>query len=234
MSVDAPTSRSRIRLVNWDLENLLSIAYGVERQRISGLPPWPARTLFTILAKGDDAADAKLASLSQEQQRMEQEHMMQVLLTDRFKLKVHWDQGKGDSYALVVAKPGRIQESKGGPPTEDEIKRFGTHPVPALYQRPDERGYYYWVGHGATMKDLAPVLSLEMGGPVVDETGLPGKYDFVLKYGVATDRDRAADDLDPRPPLDQAIQDELGLKLERKKGSVPWLVIDHIEKPSAN
>ena len=84
------------------------------------------------------------------------------------------------------------------------------------------------------MKDLAATLGFQMHGSVVDETGLLGKYDFVLKYRGATDRDRAPDDLDPMLPLDQAIQDQLGLKLERKKDSVPWLVIDHIEKPSEN
>jgi len=73
-----------------------------------------------------------------------------------------------------------------------------------------------------------------MGGVVTDETGLAGNYDFVLKYRGATDRDRSPDDQDPTLPLDQAIQDQLGLKLERKKDSVPWLVIDHIEKPSEN
>jgi uncharacterized protein (TIGR03435 family) len=233
MSVDANTSRSRIRLVNWDIESILLLAYDADGQRISGLPPWPGRTVFTIQAKGDDAADAKLASLSQEQQRMEQEHMMQVLLADRFKLKTHWEQRAGYSYALVVVKPGRLHESNGGAPTEAEIKRFGSHPVPSLYQRFDGQRYN-WVGNGADMKELAALLSSEMHGPVVDETGLLGKYDFFLKYRGATDHDRAADDLDPIPPLDQAIQDQLGLKLERKRDSLPWLVIDHIEKPSEN
>lgn len=230
---EARLNRSSIRLVNWDIENLLWFAYDVRRQQILDLPRWPWPTVFTIQAKGDDAADTKLASLSQEQQRLEQEHMMQALLADRFKLRAHWDQSGGYSYALVVAKPGRIQESNGAPPTEAEIKRFGDHPVPALYQRNDGRGYD-WVGHGATMKDLAPVLSVQMGAPVTDETGLPGKYDFVLKYCGATDHDRVPDDLDPTPPLDQAIQDQLGLKLERRRDSIPRLIIDHIEKPSEN
>ena len=233
VSQDGHLNQSSIRLSNWNIENLLWLAYDVRGQRISGLPRWTVPSVFVIQAKGDAAADAKLASLTPEQQRLEQEHMMQVLLADRFKLKVHWDQGPGYSYALVVSKPGRMQESTGAPPSEAEIKRFGDHPVPQLYQRNDGRGYD-WVAHGATMKDLAPVLSVQMGASVVDETGLPGKYDFVLKYRGATDRDRAPDDMDPMPPLDRAIQDQLGLKLERKKDSVPRLVIDHIEKPSEN
>jgi len=231
--LDARLDRSSIRLTNVVMSTLLFFAYGARPQQISGLPSWPSTTVFTIQAKGDDAADAKLASLTREQQILEQQHMMQILLADRFKLKVHWDQGIGYSYALVVAKPGGIQESIGAPPSEAEVKRFGDHPVPQLYQRNDGRGYD-WVGHGATMPDLAPVLTVLMGAPVKDETGLLGRYDFVLKYRGATDRDRAPDDMDPMPPLDQAVQEQLGLKLERRKDSVPRLVIDHIEKPSDN
>jgi uncharacterized protein (TIGR03435 family) len=69
---------------------------------------------------------------------------------------------------------------------------------------------------------------------VVDKTELTGKYDFVVKYKDRWDRDRRADDMDPTPPLDRALQDELGLKLEPAKGPVKVLVIDHVEKPSEN
>jgi uncharacterized protein (TIGR03435 family) len=69
---------------------------------------------------------------------------------------------------------------------------------------------------------------------VFDKTGLTGKYDFVLKYKGRWDRDRPADDLDPTPPLDRALQDQLGLKVEPAKGPIKVLVIDHIEKPTEN
>jgi len=72
------------------------------------------------------------------------------------------------------------------------------------------------------------------GRPVSDETGLMGNYDFVLKYKGQWDRDRAADDLDPTPPMDRGVQEELGLKLETAKGPVQVLIIDHVEKPSEN
>jgi hypothetical protein len=73
-----------------------------------------------------------------------------------------------------------------------------------------------------------------VGRPVIDETGLTGNYDFVLKYKGRWDRDRPADDLDPMPPLDRALKEELGLKVEATKGPVKLLVIDHVEKPSVN
>lgn len=75
---------------------------------------------------------------------------------------------------------------------------------------------------------------MQFGRPVVDKTGLTGKYDFVLAYRGRWDRDRSADDMDPMPPLDRALQEELGLKVEAAKGPSRVLVIDHIEKPSEN
>jgi uncharacterized protein (TIGR03435 family) len=72
------------------------------------------------------------------------------------------------------------------------------------------------------------------GRPVSDKTGLTGKYDFVLKYQGRTDQDRSADDMDPTPPLDRALTEQLGLKVETAKGPVKVLVIDHVEKPTEN
>jgi uncharacterized protein (TIGR03435 family) len=69
---------------------------------------------------------------------------------------------------------------------------------------------------------------------VIDKTGLIGNHDFVLKYMGRWDRDRNADDLDPIPPMDRALQEELGLKVEAAKGPAKVLVIDHIDKPSEN
>jgi len=81
---------------------------------------------------------------------------------------------------------------------------------------------------------LAGMLSAMFGRPVTDKTGLTGKYDFVMQYKDRWDSDRKDNDTDPTPPLDHALQDELGLKVEAAKGPVKVLVIDHIEKPSEN
>lgn len=76
--------------------------------------------------------------------------------------------------------------------------------------------------------------AIQFGRPVIDKTGLTSKYDFVLKYKNRWDSDRAPDDPDPRPPLDRALREQLGLKVEPAKGPVKILVIDHVEKPSEN
>jgi uncharacterized protein (TIGR03435 family) len=230
---DMKPETGNVRILNFDLENLLSLAYGADRRRIVGLPHWTFPTMFNIEAKSDSEAQAKLATLTKEQQHMEQQHMLQALLADRFKLQAHWETRDGPTYNLVVAKPGRMQESKGAPPSDAELKRFGDHPIPTLYQRKDDRGFDF-VAHGASMLEIVRVLQGQMGRPVTDKTGLTGKYDFVLKYNAATADQRKADDTDPTLPLDEAIQDELGLKLESTKGTMQVLVLDHIEKPTEN
>jgi uncharacterized protein (TIGR03435 family) len=223
-----------LRVINWDIENLVSYAYGADRGQIVGAPKWPWPTVFVIEAKGSDEADAKLATLTPEQQKAEQQHMMQALLEERFKLKTHWESKEGDVYNLVVAKGGPKLGAEGSaPPSADELKNFGDHLVPALHQKNDGQGYDF-IAHGCSMDHLVEMLTSQFGRPVIDKTGLMGNYDFVLKYKGRWDRDRNADDMDPMPPMDRALPEQLGLKVEPAKGPVKVLVIDHIDKPSEN
>jgi uncharacterized protein (TIGR03435 family) len=225
---------TNLRLINWRIESILSAAYGVDEWQVVGAPKWPFPMVFVIEAKGDGDADAKMAALPVDEQRMEQQHMLQALLADRFKLKTHWETKEGDVYNLVVAKGGPKLGAEGSTsPSAEELKNFGDRPVLPLYQKNDGRGYDF-IGHACPMSYLVGMLTGQFGRPVVDKTELTGKYDFVVKYKDRWDRDRRADDMDPTPPLDPALQDELGLKLEPAKGPVKMLVIDHVEKPSEN
>lgn len=222
------------RAINWDIDNLISFAYGVDPHQIVGVPKWPWPTLFMIEAKSDSEADAKMAALTKEQQLAEQQHMLQALLEQRFKLKTHWGAKEGDVYHLVVAKGGPKLGADGSlPPSAGVVKMFGDHPVPPLYQKNDGQGYDF-IAHGCSMEQWVAMLTMQFGRPVTDKTGLTGKYDFVLKYKGRWDSDREADDPDPTPPMDRALQEELGLKVESAKGLVKVLVIDHVEKPSEN
>ena|ERR1700677_3568422 len=124
------------RAINWSIENLLGLAYGVDLFQMMGLPKWQFPTVFVIEAKGDSEADAKMAALTLEQQSAEQRHMLQALLEERFKLKTHWETKEGDVYNLVVAKRGPKLGAEGSrPPSADELKSFGDRPLPALYQK---------------------------------------------------------------------------------------------------
>jgi uncharacterized protein (TIGR03435 family) len=229
----APNS-TMLRVINWRIESLIKYAYGVDEAQIVGAPKWPWPTVFVIEAKSDSDADAKIAALTKEQQWAEKQHMLQVLLEERFKLKTHWETREGDVYNLVVAKGGPKLGAKGSmPPSADELKSSGGGPVPALSQRNDGEGYDM-IAHGCSMGEWSEMLTAQFGRPVIDKTGLTGNYDFVLKYKGRWDRDRSAEDLDPTPPMDRALQEELGLKVEVAKGPVKVLVVDHVEKPSEN
>ena len=139
------------------------------------------RVILDVEAKLDDANDQKLAKLTSAQIDLEHQHMAQALLADRFHLKAHWEDRRGETYDLVVAKPGKMS-STGPAPTAEELKDFGTHPIPPLYQSGDGvRGYEY-IAHGASTADIASMLTMQFGKPVTDKTGLTGKYYFDLKY----------------------------------------------------
>ena len=94
-----------------------------------------------------------------------------------------------------------------------------------------------------TMEMLAAQLSGQLGGPVIDATGLTGKYDIDLYWSAVNSLRASAPGADPAmlasdpsgPTLQQALQDQLGLHLESKKGPVDFLVVDHMDEvPTAN
>ena len=128
---------------------------GWMRYQIVDAPNWPYPTLFMIEAKGDSEADAKLAALTRDHQWAEKQHMLQVLLEERFKLKAHWETREGDVFNLVVAKGGPKLGALGSVPlSEEEKKMYGDHPAPALrQQRCDEHGCTY-IAHGCSMGQL--------------------------------------------------------------------------------
>ncbi len=204
------------------LKDLVANAYEVKQYQVSGSDVLNEQR-FDIVAKMPEGSSKDDAP-----------KMLRALLEERFKLKTHWETREGDTYNLVVAKGGPKLGAEGSmPPSEEELKNFGDHPVPTLRQKGDH-GLPEWVGNACRMGDLASIMGAMFGRPVMDKTGLAGKYDFVLKYKGRWDSDRQADDMDPTPPMDRALQEELGLKVEPAKGPVKVLVIDHIEKPSEN
>jgi uncharacterized protein (TIGR03435 family) len=230
-----PAHSSLVRLSNNDVPNLLAIAYGVHRPQIVGLPDWVGRfgPFFNVEAKSDESVDERLAKLSDEQAWLEKQHMFQVLLADRFQLKVHWETREGPIYELVVAKNGpKLHPGGSMAPTPEEIKNFGDRKIPSLYQRGNGVKGYEYLCHECSIESLAVALTGQMGTSVVDKTGLTGTYDFLLQYhGRGPD---ASDDPTVWPPLLTAVPDQLGLKMQPAKGEKQFLVIDHIERPSAN
>jgi len=224
---------SMVRLQNNSLMNLVMWAYPVEAHQIEGIPRTMGRSTFNIEAKADPATDEKLAKLDEKQQRLEQTHMMQVLLEERFKLKAHWETRDAPTYDLVVAKRGKL-ESTGASPSAQELSNFGARGVPPLYQEGSSMRGFEYIAHGATSQDIAKMLTGQFGHPVADKTGLTGRYNFDLKTYQTRASDRKDEETNPWPPLETAIQDQLGLKLVTSHGPVQVLVIDHIELPTEN
>src|SRR6185437_13308274 len=96
---------THLNLQNVQMYYMITMAYGIDDHQIEGLPNW-GWTSFNIEAKSDSAADDKLAKLDKDSTRLEQEHMLQALLSERFHLEVHWVTEQGPIYNLVLAKGG--------------------------------------------------------------------------------------------------------------------------------
>ena len=232
-SVD-PQHSSVMRLSNYAVPNLLVVAYGVEWAQIVGLPDWTRGVMFNVEAKSDESVDERLAKLPDDQARLEKQHMMQVLLADRFQLKVHWETKEGPIYDLVVAKGGpKLHPGGSMPPTANELQTWGDRKIPPVHQQGSSWAGFDFIGHECSMESLAKTLTGQMGAPVVDKTGLTGTYDFDLRYMGRSEESASEDPNMPRP-LTEALPDQLGLKLQSAKGEKQFLVVEHIERPSAN
>ena len=208
---------------------LLTEAFQINGDQLAGEPSWSASALWAIDAKvvGEDVPLLTQLTLAQ---RL---GMYQQILTERFGLKYHHEQRERPAYALVVAKGGpRLTASDA-----ETVAQATQHPG-----RPGnlQMGRGSISGEGTTMHFLAIMLSRQLGRTVVDQTGLTGRYDFKLAWTPEDDAvpaPQTADssaDLAGGPSLFAAISEQLGLKLESIKGPVDVLVIDHVEKPTAN
>jgi uncharacterized protein (TIGR03435 family) len=217
---------NRIRYVNLTFRSLLATAYGVENFMISG-PAWLDERWIIEATIRPGATKEQV------------NRMLQNLLLDRFKMTLHRETGTGPLYELTVVKKGpKLREFVENSPTpadgklstteKDGFVRIRPGPLPVAF------GEGRIFGGGQTVPELAKFLSSVLKAPVEDKTGLTGKYDYNLEYSgapIAATGNLA----DSAPDLVTAVRDQLGLKLESKKGPIDLLVVDHIEKtPTAN
>jgi uncharacterized protein (TIGR03435 family) len=225
---------SKYSAINFTARDLITVAYGIQDFRISGGPDWLTRARFTVEAKSDASTDDALARLSIQDAWLEKQHMLQVLLADRFHLRVHWATKDLPGFALVVAKGGpKMQNPKDRKPSPDEPRYIGDSTIPHYSARGDGYGGFELIGRGASMEGLAATLAGQFKITVVDKTSLTGTYDFTLQFnGTVTARDE--EDGETYPPLITAIQKQLGLKLKPTKVPTPVLIIDHLERPTEN
>ncbi|HWE51974.1 MAG TPA: TIGR03435 family protein [Bryobacteraceae bacterium] len=215
-----PSPGGRFTAHNTTLGGLLGFAYGLNRHQIENEPAWFETDRFDLVAKTDMAGAPNMA-----QQRM----MLQKLLADRLNLRFHREKKEGTVFALTVQNSGsRLTPNTGDP----------SGPSPAELTRGP--GHWHLTVTNVSMEIFASGLQGIVEHPVIDRTGLSGRFDITLDW--------APDDFQPQgpgvttppesgaafPDLYTALRERLGLKLESTKGLVEIFVIDHVDRPSDN
>jgi len=187
-------------------------------QIVTGGPGWAYTDKFDVHAKAENPSTATERQLQQ---------MLQSLLVERFKLKLHRATKEVQGYALVVSKGGpKLQPSK----EEDYPRIIGGDATIALRST---------VGRNASMRGLAGSLTNLGLGPVVDQTGLDGRYDFEFSFDrdlLGNPKGESAPTPAPQsgPSIFSALEESLGLRLVPQKVHAEYFVIDSAEKPTEN
>jgi uncharacterized protein (TIGR03435 family) len=210
----------RFKTMNTSVVDLLTFAYGVQQRQVIGGESW------TTSEKYDLEVEPSIEGAPSDKQL---KSMTQKLLADRLKLQFHHDNKELAVYALVTTASGpKMTKSSGDP-----------NGLPGLFFR----GLGVLTVQNATMHDFAALMqSAVLDRPIVDKTALTDRFDFLLKWtpdesqfaGLGIKIPAPSNAPDAPPNLFAAVQDQLGLKLDSTKASVDVMVIDHVEKPSAN
>jgi len=197
---------------NQTVEIMLMMSYGLQKSQLAGLPDWVKTERFDVDG---------IASMDGQPNVQQFQSMVRKLLAERFGLKAHIEQREMPVFALTVAKGGpKLAPSKGDPSGLPRQQVNGGSGVRRLEFM------------NTSMKEMTLLMLLEVDRPIVDQTGLKGKYDFKLNF--TNDESRAPTDGSAPPNLFTAIQEQDGLKLDAVKAPAPVLVVDAVMRPSAN
>ncbi len=196
----------RFTIVNYSLRMLITWAYDIGDDRLYGETKGLDSVRYDVVAKAPPEQKPAIGRFNL---------MMQSLLADRFKLRVHRETRQLPMYALLVDKDGPRIHPK------DLTGPVGQNP----FRMP---GSGRWTGTKVSTVMLAKVLSNQLGRSVQDRTGLRGYFDFTLNW--TPDEDAALG-----PSIFTAIREQLGLRLEARKGPAEAIMIDHVDlKPAEN
>lgn len=223
---------SGMSVENLTVHALIRNAYQIQDSQLIGGPGWLNSDKYDVEAKVNSAlagghypvGDRRLA--------------LQQLLADRFKLKIHRETRELPVYELVIAKNGpKFKEAKPGDTYMEGAKRHDGRPMgPGIWML----GVGNLASQGEPLATFITVLSRSgVDRPILDKTDLKGHYDLNLQWtpepsGSQPGAEPASSPEASGLSLFVALEEQLGLKLETKKGPVEVLVIDHIEKPSEN
>ena len=203
------TGHGRLDAVNVTLKRCIMGAYGIGPHELSGGPDWINSERFMIAAKAEQPIDDDGALMV----------MLQNLLVERFKLVIHRETRTMQAFVLEVGKNGpKLEKAEGGPAETNTSNGKGSVSIEA---------------RNTDLPAFAQRLAREMELPVVNQTGLPGIYNFKLRWTPENSK-ALIDGTAEWPSIFTAIQEQLGLRLHSQKAPVEVLVIDHVEKPSEN
>lgn len=207
--------RGRVQLKSRSLLELIAIAYRTRTAQVSG-PGWMANERFDVLAKLPSGTNMGQAN-----------EMLQSLLTERFGLKLHRESKELSGYVLVVDKGGaKLTQSTSDPQLSSPATEDGGYPLlPDRFKTSPPVSRSHTELNNVTLTQLAAALSRHLDAPVVDATGLQGRYNITLE--VSQDRPDT-----PGESISEALR-RLGLKLERRKVRPDILIIDEISRTPA-
>jgi uncharacterized protein (TIGR03435 family) len=235
------TAPDRFTAINVTAQFLIEFAFNMQPFQHSGGPGWIASDKYDIDAKEEDSFGAKLEQLPASQRVDQIRLMVQSLLADRFKLRVNHQTKEHAVYTLVVTKNG---------PTFSKTTVTPRDLTGSNAPSPTAQGKGVWqTGRGQLSVNQSSIgvfaiwLSRqpEISSVVLDQTGLKGNYDFDLQWtpdqgqipgGQASDGTFSPNSYGPS--IFAALQDQLGLRLEKTMGPMDTIVVESIEKPSPN
>ena len=202
---------SRYTIERKTVMEMLSLGYGVQKRQIMNAPEWAATDHWDVNGVPDTPG---------EPDQRQRNSLVRRLLAERFGLKVHTEQREMPVYALILAKGGaKLTQSTHDPHDVPDLSGSGNRVQQSMRFT------------NLSMTELATGLQDWTDRPVVNRTGLSGRYDFKLRW--TSDETRTAAP-DAPPGLFTAIQEQIGLKLEPVKAMADVLVIDKVEQPGAN
>jgi uncharacterized protein (TIGR03435 family) len=208
---------------NVSLKMLMQTAYQYNQELIFGLPKWADTDRFDVKAKVAEEDLPGLKSMAPP----DRIKIVQNIVEERFKVKVHRETKELPTYDLVIAKGGlKIKEAV----LDENSPKAMKGPDGKVHGGMMRMGRGTLSGQGIPMETLIKMLSSVTQRTVVDKTGLKGTYDLELKW---TPEDAPAGATEETgPSIFTAVQEQMGLRLDASKGMVETLIVDHAEKPS--
>jgi uncharacterized protein (TIGR03435 family) len=208
---------TQVMAMNVSVRSLITFAYDLHERQVLDEPGWASSEKYEIVVKPDVPGQPDTQQMKQ---------LMKKVLAERFQLQFHTEQRELSVYAITVSDKTQPKLTASAP---------GQNLPSLLFPRPG-----YLPARNATLDDFAQVLQgAVLDRPVVNQTGIEGRYDFTLDW--MPDEFQFAS-LGPLPQLPdtgkpnifEAFQEQLGLKLKSAKAQVEVMVVDKVEKPSDN